>query len=308
MPFTTNLSGTTQVDDSIVLAYDQSFIVAVGQNENLSQVATYKQDIGAKSITLPKYSRLSISTTPLTETDDVTSLAMADAGITVTPLEYGTAVTKTQLATLQTGGKVDVAAATLVGINAGQTRDALAIAAMDASSNTYIVGGKAAGSVLAADTASIAFVNTMYNKLSRASVPKINGSYIMIAHDDVIHDLRSDANAGSWTDVNKYSKPEEVMSNEVGMFRGFRVIRNNLATFVDQTGTGLVDLYSSYFLGFNGLGLVESKAPTMVATGPFDKLARFVNLGWYGVFAYKIIDTDACWVGQCASSVGQNAA
>ena len=42
MPFTLNLSGTTQVDDSIVLAYDQQFIVAAAQEQVMDQFVTWQ--------------------------------------------------------------------------------------------------------------------------------------------------------------------------------------------------------------------------------------------------------------------------
>ena len=40
--------------------------------------------------------------------------------------------------------------------------------------------------------------------------------------------------------------------------------------------------------------------------GPFDKLNRFVNIGWKGALEYKIVDDDALILGTCASSVGAN--
>jgi N4-gp56 family major capsid protein len=155
--------------------------------------------------------------------------------------------------------------------------------------------------------ASDVFLNYFYNKLARASVPMIDGSYIMVAHDDVIADLREATGTGSWVDVSKYSTPETVLKNEVGMYKGFRVVRDNNASFADQTGAGTVDLYNSYFFGFNALGKATSQEGRMVATGPFDKLNRFVNLGWYEVSAYGIIDQDALWLGKSASSKGANA-
>lgn len=310
MPFTTNLSGTAQVDDSIITAYDAAFILAYGQDNVMDQFVQYREDIGAKAIELPRFSRLALATTPLTETDDVTSAALADTKIVLTPQEFGNVVTTTKLANLQTGGKADLAAAQLVGINWAQTMDKLAILALDASTNAYIAGGVAEGSLLADATgvANVAFLNYMYNKLARASVPTINGAYVAIMHDDVINDLRAATGTGSWMDVTKYATPETVLRNEVGMFGGFRIVRDNQATFADQSGAGTVDIYNSYFLGFNGLGKATSSPGRLVATGPFDKLGRFVNLGWHEASAYKIIEQDAVWVGRCASSVGANAA
>jgi len=308
MPFTTNLTGTAQVDDSIILAYDQSYIVAVGQNNVLDQFVQYKEDIGAKSIQLPKFSRLALATTPLTETDDVVSAALVDAPILLTPVEYGQVVTTTKLANLQTGGKADLAAAQLVGINHGSTTDKLGILALDASSNSFVINGTTEAALVATDIADAPFLNYFYNKLARANVPSINGAYVMVAHDDVIHDLRAASAVGSWQDVVKYAMPGDALVNEVGMYKGFRVVRDNNATFADQTGAGLVDIYNSYFMGFNGLGKATSQTGRLVITGPFDKLSRFVNLGWYEVSQYKIIDQDAVWVGRSASSVGANLA
>ena len=78
MPFITNMSGVSDVDDSIILAYDQSYIIAHDQNNVMDQFVQYKEDIGAKSITLPKFSRLAVATTPLSESEDAAGAALSD--------------------------------------------------------------------------------------------------------------------------------------------------------------------------------------------------------------------------------------
>lgn len=302
---TTNLSGTAELDNSAVLAFSQSFLIAVGQENVMDNLVQTKIDIGAKSIDLTKYARLALATTPLVERDEVVSAAMSDTQILLTPAEYGNVVTTTNLASLQSGGKVDLAAAQIVGINAGSTLDKLACLALDASSNAYIIGGTAAGSVTSGQVASRTFANYFYNKLARANVQKINGDYVWVAHDDVIADLRADTSAGGWIDVNKYMNVGEVISGEVGSFAGFRIVRNNNATFADQTGAGTVDLYNSYFLGANALGKAVSQ-PVSVGFTQTDKMNRFLNVYWKGVLKYGIIDQDGVWLGQSASSVGAN--
>lgn len=300
---TTNLTGTAQLDNSAVLAFEQSFLIANGQENVMDALAQVRWDIGAKSIDMTKYARLAAATTPLNEREEVTSAAMSDTQILLTPVEYGNVVTTTALSSLQSGGKVDLASAQVVGINAGETQNALAIAALDASSNAYIIGGTAAGSVTSGQVASRTFFNYFYNKLARANVQKINGDYVVVAHDDVIHDLRADTSAGSWIDVNKYATPETILPNEVGSFAGFRVVRNNAATYADQTGAGTVDLYNSYFFGANAFGKAVSQDVSIGFTQT-DKMNRFLNVYWKGVFKYGIIDQDALWLGQSASSVG----
>ncbi len=308
MPFVANMSGTTQLDDSLVLAFEQAFMVANGQNNVMDAFAQYNQSIGAKSIKMTKYARLALATTPLTEDEDVTRVAMSDSEILFTPAEYGRVVTRTNLASLQSGGKVDLAAAEIVGINAGATTDKLAINALSATSNVLTVGDKAEADLLSSDVCSGAFLNRVYNKLARANVPTIGGAYVAVLHDDQIHDLRADTAGGSWVDVTKYATPGETLMNEVGMYKGFRIIRDNHINFADQSGAGTVDVYDGLFFGANALGKAESQALSLRVTGPFDALGRFVNVGWYWVGTYGIVDTDAVWKGRTASSVGANAA
>jgi len=306
MPFTVTLTGTAQVDDSIVTAFDQAVWIGVGQANVTDALITKKVDINAKSINMPKYARVPAMTTPLVETDDVASTPLADTKVVFTPLEYGNAFTITSLASFQTGGLVDLAAAALIAESYSASMDYLAVYALDASTNKYVIGGTAEGSVAAGQVASDVFLNVFYNKLARASVPFINGAYVMMAHDDVIADLRASTAVGSWTDVVKYSLPGEALNNEVGMYKGFRVVRNNRATYADQTGAGTVNLYNSYFFGANALGKAISHPGEIVLTGPYDKLNRFYNIGWYEVSTIQILDQDAIWLGQSASSVGDN--
>lgn len=308
MAFTLNLTGTAEVDDSIREEYDVEFRVAFAEQGSMSQLATLKRDIGAKAIHLPKYDQLALATTPLVETDDVTSEALVDSKVVLTPVEYGNVVTTTKLASLQTGGMVDRAAARMVGINAGRTQNKLAILAADAATQIIFPGAVASeGALVATDTMDASLMGKAFNLLARKNVPGLTGNdYFMVAHDDVIHDIREQSGANSWIDANKYAIPEALLKNEVGMYKGFRVIRDNLSTVVTDGGAATVDSYYSYFVGFNALGWAVSQDIGMVATGPFDKLNRFVNMGWLGCFQYGIIEQDAIVLAKTASSVGAN--
>ena len=305
--FTTNMTGVAAADDGIVLAYDQAFLLAVAETSMMDQFCTIKSDINAKSITMTKYAQLAAATTALTDKEELDGVALVDSAITLTPLEFGNAVTTTRLANLQNAGKVDVAAAQLVGLNAARTQNSLAIVAAEASSNTLTVDGGAEGNLLATDVMTVAFMNKLYNKLARASVPYLEGGqYVAVMHDDVIHDLRNAVGAGSWTDVQKYTNADTVFRNEVGSIGGFRIVRNNDVTIHANAGDTNVDTYDTICLGANGLGKAVSQNVGMTLVEGGDKLGRFVHLGWYGVFAYGIVDTDACWTGTCAASLGAN--
>lgn len=295
MPFTLNLTGTVQVDDSIREEFDTEFRLAFTEQGAAAQVATLRRDIGAKSISLPKYDQLALATSPLDEVEDVNSEALSDSAVIITPQEYGNVVTTTKLANLQTGGMADRAAARLVGINAGRTMNKLATLAMDASTNIQRAGDYATtAEITEADTVDGSLLGKVYNKLARKNVPGLSGGdYILIAHDDVIQSIREQSGPNSWIDAHKYQLPEALLMNEVGMYKGMRIIRDNLSTIQAGAGANGIDVYNSYAVGFNGLGVAVSQEVEMRATGPFDKLSRFVNMGWHACWNFKIIEPDA---------------
>lgn len=308
MPFVANMTGSTELDNSAVLAFEKAFLLSAGQDNVMDQLAQQRLSVGAKSVEMTKYARLAKATTPLGEYDDATRATMADTQILFTPAEFGNAVTTTKLSNLQSGGKVDLAAAQVVGINAGSTLNQLAVNAVNASTNV-VVNAASEAALAAGDVMTPAFLNKLYNKLARTNIQKVGGMYVAVLHDDQIHDLRAATGAGSWQDIQKYSGDvPSILMNEVGAISGFRIVSNNDVIFADQSGAGTVDAYRGLFMGANAFGKAESAVLRLTITGPFDALGRFINIGWHWVGTYGIIDTDAVYVGVTSSSVGANAA
>lgn len=299
--FYSNITGTSDVNDSLKLAFVTAGIIAYGQDNVTDQFASFKQQIGAVSISLPRYDRMALATTPLAEMEDAVGENLVDSKRVFTPAEYGNVVTKSELASLQTGGTLDMMVPQLVGKNAGQTLDKLAILALEATTNTVAFGSGTAGALESTDVMSKTAMEKLYNKLARSNVPNIGGAYVMFAHADVISDLQNDTNPGSWVDVGKYSQPDKIFANEVGMYKGIRVVRDNLTT-VDTSGA--FPKYTSTVIGLNALGKAESLPLTFTVTGPFDRLGRFVNVGWKWTGTYGIVEPSAVVKIQTAASFG----
>ena len=307
--FTTNMTGSVALDDNAVVAFTQAFILESEQAQVLdANVVSIQENINAKSFNFPRFGTLAPVTSALTELDDPVSTALADSEIIILPLEYGNVVTTTKLSNLQRGGRTDVAAAALVGRNAGRSQDKICMLEMDTvGGGQTIITAASEAALVATDVVTGAFLETAYNKLARASIPAIGDQYIMVAHDDVISDIREDAAAsGGWTDINKYGAADRVLQNEVGMYKGFRILRQNDATLTADAGAANVDSYRSYFVGSNAVGKAVSQPAGLTITGPYDKLNRFLNIGWYGVFAYQIVEANALVLGISASSRGAN--
>lgn len=302
--YVVNLTGTVEVDDSIVEELSTQTMIKMHEQQTIEAFVSHAQEVQGKQKGIVRYDTLSINEAPLNEREDVESKKMNDSLVVITPKEFGDVITKTSLASIQTGGRADLAAAQLVGINMGQSQTRHAMVKMDASSNILVAGGGGANTdVGAADILTGDDANTVYNRLARKNAVGLTaaaGEMVAVAHEDVLNDIR---NEPGFVDVQKYANAETILKNEIGMYKGFRWVRNNLTTKLVGAGTGgLVDVYHTYFIAFNALGKDTSVEPHMRITGPFDKLARFVNVGWYGVYDYGIVEQDALWVAKSSAS------
>lgn len=305
---------TTTITDAGVLDADEkvvwsSYVHLAATTELVAdQVATQRGFGAFKSFYFAKYANLSLPSA-LADGEDPTSTALADSSAYVTPAEEGDVVTLAKLADIQSGFNANKAALKLVARSMGGTKDKRAMTTLEgASTNSIFPNGQTAvGNLTENDVLDRLFAGKLYNKLARANVPGIGGtSYIGLAHDDNLHDLRQDTANGGWVNVKEYADPQSVLMNEVGMFEGIRWLRTGNGTVSDGGGAGSVDSYKVLVVGDNALGYAASEEPHLVISGPFDKLQRHLNIGWFGIFGYTLIDDANMVIGNCASSVGAN--
>lgn len=102
--------------------------------------------------------------------------------------------------------------------------------------------------------------------LNAKAAPGIDGTnYCGVFHSFVVFDLRTDATVnGGWIDTVKYSMPEKVMSNEVGMMHNVRILETQTITpFLGGVG-GTVNIFPSYVFGKNAYQVVESQPFTTI--------------------------------------------
>jgi len=299
------ISTAAYFDHSLILLMDQAFLVEASDAIVIDQLIDYERQIGAKSIDLTKFAKLDKATTPLTDGTDPDRVAMADTKVTLTPAEYGQAVGRTLLASLQTGGKADLGTARVVAQNMVETLNAVGLIAGEAGTNIRLANGAATEAAIAAgDTIQLADLNYVHNRLSRANIMKFESDmYMAICHPDVASDVKG---LDDFVAVHKYADTVKLIKNEIGSYAGFRWVVSSGVTVNTDAGAATVDTYHTQFMGQNAMGRAVSKDPTMVISGPFDTLGRILNVGWLGVIQYKIIDQDAHWLITSSSSYGSN--
>lgn len=269
-----------------------------------SQLISYNEDIGGKEVDLVNYDKLAPTTSPLTDGTPVTPKQLSSQTRSLTPKEYGGAVRTTRLAELQTGGSVNTAASEAVGQQAAESINILGIETLNSTTNSMIANSVGSESSLtSSDTIQATDLNYVHNRLSRNRVPRINGKYIALANFDVIDDIKK---MSDWQDVQKYADANQVLNHEVGTYKGFKWIGTQGNQANVDAGSTTVDTYDTIFMGAGGLGYGVSQPVRETFHIPDDPHERQADLGWYGVFNFKLVREKSVWVITSASSFGDN--
>jgi len=311
MPFTPGMTGTVEISPTVLAALNGAFDLSVKADDIVSKLAIrqFASDQNQRTFSFAKVLQIDSSVSALLdEYEDPNSTPLSGSTSTITALEYGRVVTPTALADAISGGALSRIAAARVGQDAAKWQNLLAINTLAAGTNALFAGtaGTEAG-LAAGDVMTPTLLNIAYARLSIAGATKDGlGMYRAILHPAQVHDLRNGTAAGSWNDLNKYTRPEEVIRGEIGSFNGFRIIESSLLAPADQTGAGTVDVYKAIFFGADALGQGVT-VPISLRMTFTDKLNRFAHMGWYGVQVMAIPAQEQVYVINTSSSLGVNA-
>ena len=283
--------------------------------------ATNATNPGA-SIKFTIFNDMAAATTALSETEDVTPVAMSDSQVTVTLNEYGNATVTTAKLRASSFLPVDPVAANAVGYNAGLSIDTIASNVLKAGDNViYATGGATAETTRTGidtdDTVTAKDVRRAVAQLRGANVPTINGNYVGFIHPDVSYDLRSITDASGWRDSYKYTNAMPIYNGEIGMFEGVRFMESPRAPiFADASNgsgsTGTIDVYATLIMGAQALakgislGGEYGAQPTIVYGNITDLLKRFRPVGWKHCVGYGVFRQAALRRIESASSIGAN--
>ncbi len=266
---------------------------------------------------------LAVASSELSETTDVTPVALSDSQVSVTMKEYGNAVVTTAKLRATSFINVDPVAANAVGYNAGISIDTVCRDVLQAGTNViYATGGATDPSsrttVNSDDTLSANDVRRVVAQLRGANVPTIGGSYVGFIHPDVSYDFRSATDAAAWRTPANYVNPEGIYNGEIGMFEGVRFMESARAPLFanasnNSGSTGTIDVYGTLIMGRQALAKAVANAagygdqPTMVYGEVVDVLKRFQPVGWKHFVGYGVFRQEALRRIESASSIGTNA-
>jgi len=284
--------------------------------------ATNATNPGA-SIKFTIFNDMAAATTALSETEDVTPVAMSDSQVTVTLNEYGNATVTTAKLRASSFLPVDPVAANAVGYNAGLSIDTIASNVLKAGTNViYATGGTDTATARVDmdvdDTLTAKDVRRAVAQLRGANVPTINGNYVGFIHPDVSYDLRGITDASGWRDSYKYTNAMPIYNGEIGMFEGVRFMESSRApifanAFNGSGAAGTGDSYATLIMGAQALakgislGGEYGAQPSIVYGNITDLLKRFRPVGWKHFVGYGVFRQAALRRIESASSIGSNA-
>ena len=282
--------------------------------EMVADVRSTAQTHNGASVQFNIYDNMAQATSALTETSDVTAVALGDSTVTVTLAEYGNAVITTAKLRGTSFLNVDADAANIIGYNMVDSMDKIVSDVANGGSNVLYGGDATArNELVAADVITADLARKAVAELRTASAPGFeNGNYTGIVHPDVAYDLRSET---AVTDVIQYQIRQDgagVRNGSIGVFGGIEWIENPRAGLIADGGASTCDAYQTLVCGRQALAKAFSRAPGFgedpsVVFGPVtDTLRRFHPVGWYHLCGYNIFRQAALQRIESSSSIGDN--
>ena len=261
-------------------AYDRMAYFALRPELYFDQAADVQataQAMPGATVTFTIVNDLAIAASALTESTDVSTVAMSDSQVSVSLAEYGNAVLTTAKLRGTSFVDIDPIVANVVGYNAGVSLDTIARAKLDSGTNVQYASGLGATTLQSSVTArnAVATTNTISSldirvaraRLRAQNVPTFGGMYVGYIHPDLVADLQGESISGSnvqgWRAPHVYAQPGEIWTGELGAYEGVRWIEMPRAPIFQ--GAGASATAGAYTMTSATAGTFTGSAPQVGA-------------------------------------------
>jgi len=282
---TGTLTSSSTISNLVQTAYDQYVRMALRSipvMRALADVKPVQQAMPGSSVVFSIYSDLATATGTLTETSDVSSIALGNPSqVTVTLNEYGSAVTTTKKLNLTSFNDVDSALADIIAYNAADSIDTVVSSVLTGGSNA-LYGGTATGtaSVTSSGTMTTALIRKAVVQLrTNKAVPRIGELYAAYLHPRQSADLRAESGTGGFQELTKYVERTPFIAGAVGALEGAYIVETPRVP--SETNASSVVVYKAVVAGREALAEALAQDTSVVIGPEIDALRRFRTIGWY---------------------------
>ena len=305
------LTGTSAISNLVQTAYDQYVRMALRSipvMRALADVKPVQQAMPGSSVVFSIYSDLAQATTTLTESSDVSSIALGNPNqITVTLNEYGSAVTTTKKLNLTSFNDVDSALADIIAYNAADSIDAV-VASVLTSGTNIIYGGNTATSyntITSAATISVSDIRQAVTELrTNKALPRIGELYAAYLHPRQTADLRAETGTGGFQELSKYTDRTPFVAGAVGVIEGAFVVETPRVPYAANTQSPAVNVYKAVVAGREALAEAQGQDISTVVGPQIDALRRYHTIGWYYFGGWNILRQAALYRVESAATNG----
>lgn len=220
----------------------------------------------------------------ITEGTNPTAITWGATSYGSGPAQYGVLIQVSDLLVHNSAIEV-VDEATMQVKNAlARTVDTIIQTVVNAGSNGVIyAGSKTSRTGLAAGDTATQFEMTKAVKYLRSSnaaglMPFEGDYYVAVIHPLVMADLMTNSNAGSWTDMARYSSVDDIKKGSIGSFRGVRYLETAWQNYFNST----TNVFPTTILGRDSFGWGYYQQPTPILTTTPDSnnpLNLFTSIG-----------------------------
>lgn len=297
-------------------AFDRKAFFALREKTQHVQFATVKGEpfhVGG-TVQFNLVDNLATATSTLSETTDVTPVALSDSTVNVVLNEYGNVVRYTKKASGTGYRNIDADIANVVGYNAGDSIDEVARAVLVGGSNvTYANDATSTGTIGTDDLLNSTDIRAAVASLRAASAPPMAGSlYAGLCHPDQAVDLRAETGGAGWNEPMNNSDAARRFMGVVGTYEGVMWIETPRVRLTADAGATTTDVYDALILGQECLAMAYSTTesaplPQVVRGEVTDTLRRLTPIGWYWLGGFARFREECIHRIETASSIGANA-
>ena len=301
------LTGTSAISNLVQTAYDQYVRMALRSipvMRALADVKPVQQAMPGSSVVFSIYSDLAQATSTLTESLDVSSIALGNPNqVTVTLQEYGSAVTTTKKLNLTSFNDVDAALADIIAYNAADSIDAVVASVLTSGSNAIYAGTATNTAGIKADQLiTVSDIRQAVTELrTNKALPRIGELYAGYLHPRQTADLRAETGTGGFQDLTKYVDRTPFVAGAVGVIEGAFIVETPRVPFATN---GTTNVYKAVIAGREALAEAQGQDISTIIGPQIDALRRYHTIGWYYFGGWNILRQAALYRVESAATNG----
>ncbi len=302
------LTGTSAISNLVQTAYDQYVRMALRSipvMRALADVKPVQQAMPGSSVVFSIYSDLAQATSTLTESSDVSSIALGNPNqITVTLNEYGSAVTTTKKLNLTSFNDVDAALADIIAYNAADSIDAVVAGVLTSGSNVIYAGtATSTNTITSAMKMTVQDIREAVTELrTNKALPRIGELYAAYLHPRQTADLRAETGTGGFQALTQYTDRTPFVAGAVGVIEGAFVVETPRVPYAANSGS--VNVYKAVVAGREALAEAQGQDISTVVGPQIDALRRYHTIGWYYFGGFNLLRQAALYRIESAATNG----